>query len=382
METSYRLLAARYVRKQTKQLLSQLDGIRVGEDIEYVHRARVATRRLRAALELFADCFAAGPLAKWNSEIRRLTRGLGSARDRDVQIEFLLDALRNVGKPEQYCGIARLLDGLLRDREKLQPKVVKRLDRFVVSGVGPQMLRAAKALLAKKHKTDAVAARQRAGPPLVEAVERLLAFDGCLDCADGREEHHQMRIAAKQLRYTLEILGPAYEDRLADAVRQIKGLQTLLGDLHDCDVWVDDLHAFREKQRDRTHKYFGSDAPFARIDVGITHLVATRRRQRERLLAESQAYWTSMRSRRALDRLLLAVGGRPTRPLAASDPDRPGWPGPRPDGPREEPASVKPSGDRVVSPNMAPTQISQTVSHTAKPSACAPSFSLNGKSDG
>ena len=58
MDSGYRLLAAKYIRRQAKQLAEQFDGVRAAEDIEFVHRARVATRRLRAALRMFDDCFA------------------------------------------------------------------------------------------------------------------------------------------------------------------------------------------------------------------------------------------------------------------------------------------------------------------------------------
>ena len=59
IDSGYRLLAARYIRRQVRQLAEQLDGVRAAEDIEFVHRARVATRRLRAALRLFGKCFRA-----------------------------------------------------------------------------------------------------------------------------------------------------------------------------------------------------------------------------------------------------------------------------------------------------------------------------------
>ena len=57
IDPGYQLLAAKYLRRQAKQLAEQFDGVRAAEDIEYVHRARVATRRLRAALRMFGDCF-------------------------------------------------------------------------------------------------------------------------------------------------------------------------------------------------------------------------------------------------------------------------------------------------------------------------------------
>ena len=65
------------------------DGVRAAEDIEYIHRMRVASRRLRAALPLFRSCFPAKNYARWSEEIREITRALGEARDTDVQIAYL-----------------------------------------------------------------------------------------------------------------------------------------------------------------------------------------------------------------------------------------------------------------------------------------------------
>jgi putative phosphoesterase len=53
--------------------------------------------------------------------------------------------------------------------------------------------------------------------------------------------HHQMRIAAKWLRYTLETFAPAYEDGLKQYISRLKKLQDVLGEMHDCDVWIEAL---------------------------------------------------------------------------------------------------------------------------------------------
>ena len=67
----------------------EIDGVKEGQDIEYIHRMRVASRRLRAALPLFRICFADNQYRKWLQEITQITRALGDARDADVQIAFL-----------------------------------------------------------------------------------------------------------------------------------------------------------------------------------------------------------------------------------------------------------------------------------------------------
>jgi hypothetical protein len=58
---------------------------------------------------------------------------------------------------------------------------------------------------------------------------------------------HDMRIAAKRLRYVLEITGPCFGDYSSTAVRHTKELQDLLGEIHDCDVQLPEVEEFREE---------------------------------------------------------------------------------------------------------------------------------------
>ena len=52
------------------------------------------------------------------------------------------------------------------------------------------------------------------------------------------EKLHAMRIAGKQLRYTLEIFAPIYDTALLPYIQIMKDLQDQLGSIHDDDVWV------------------------------------------------------------------------------------------------------------------------------------------------
>jgi hypothetical protein len=88
--------------------------------------------------------------------------------------------------------------------------------------------------------------------PLVENLERivrvrlaeLLAFMPRARDPEQVEALHDMRIAAKRLRYILEIAHPCFGDYARTAVARVKDLQELLGDLHDCDVQSVELEAF------------------------------------------------------------------------------------------------------------------------------------------
>ena len=91
------------------------------------------------------------------------------------------------------------------------------------------------------------------------------------------------RIAAKRLRYFMEIVSPIYNAALDDALEAIKQVQTILGDVHDCDVWQAQLRRFGDRQRKRMKSYYGHSAPFDRLNRGIEYVSQDRlRRHRER----------------------------------------------------------------------------------------------------
>ncbi|MCX7010079.1 MAG: CHAD domain-containing protein, partial [Kiritimatiellaeota bacterium] len=323
MDTGYRLLAARYIRRQAKQLAEQLDGLRAAEDIEFVHRARVATRRLRAALRMFDGCFARKQLRRWRKAIRRTTARLGSARDRDVQIELLCGALSTLNARECFPAISRILVRLERDRERLQRKVVKAVDRLEAKGVLREMRRATKAILreaavpaaaeprdvqtpaayaqTERHilrQLDAPEVYAQTGRHILRQVDELLEHQDSLANPDERERHHAMRIATKRLRYTLEIARPVYPGRLEETVEAIKRVQSLLGDVHDCDVWAEHLDAFAANERRRLTTLFGHAGRLVRLQPGIEYLRRDRRCHRQEVFGQLVAYWDELGRRR------------------------------------------------------------------------------------
>lgn len=68
------------------EMMSHKAGAIDGKDIKFVHDMRVASRRLRAAMDNFADCFQKEPFKKHYKQIRTITRTMGAVRDLDVLI--------------------------------------------------------------------------------------------------------------------------------------------------------------------------------------------------------------------------------------------------------------------------------------------------------
>ena len=65
------------ILRHTGAMRAEMAGVREAKDIEYVHRMRVASRRLRTALAIFLRCLPSKKLNNWQKEIRAITKALG-----------------------------------------------------------------------------------------------------------------------------------------------------------------------------------------------------------------------------------------------------------------------------------------------------------------
>jgi CHAD domain-containing protein len=300
VDPSYRLLACEYLREQLEVLMRELLGVRRNEEIEPVHQARVASRRVRAALRMFADCFDTKAVARWQKQVKKLTKELGAARDKDVQIEFVAEFLAALDKKDRKHrpGVERLLLRLRRGRSALQAQVVDMLDKLEETNTLAQMYgELEKSLFTLRSREVQVCSPyvyERAGAHIRERQDDLMAYERTLDDPKDVHGHHQMRIAAKKLRYTMEICSPAYEGQLAAFIDPVKRVQSLLGDIHDCDVWVVDIDEFMERERLATIEYFGQDRAFNRLKPGLQTLRDDRKAQRRKVFEEMLEYWQGL----------------------------------------------------------------------------------------
>ena len=318
-DPSYRILAVRSLRKQVRQLAEHLGGIRRGEDIEAIHRARVASRRLRAALGMFRACWKRKQVKAWKRQIRRLARSLGEARDLDVLIEFLTSSLAGVSDRILVPGIACLLSHVEHRRQRIQPRVLKALDRAERGGAIEAMQARVRSTLEGAGDAEFVASEYVLGQAKKNVRKRLKKlFDESSGLADAeqRERHHTMRIAAKRLRYTLELAGPVYsgdpaDGDLASTADAVKRLQTLLGEIHDCDVWVEKFKDFARKVAGEIQRCFGTSQRFERLRPGLDYLRQERKDRRRQVFGELVTFWQELKDQGVWDRLatILEWGG-------------------------------------------------------------------------
>jgi CHAD domain-containing protein len=114
-DDAFAAAAAKVVAVRAQELADHAHNVLDTSDIERVHDMRVATRRLRAVLEIFAPCFPKREHAEILSEVKALADALGERRDPDVHIAAL-DAFAKEVKPSSRAGV-RLLAGRFRDEQ-------------------------------------------------------------------------------------------------------------------------------------------------------------------------------------------------------------------------------------------------------------------------
>lgn len=278
------------IDKHLKSLISEVDGVKNAEDPESVHRMRVAARRLRTSLSVFEDCFPSSKAEKFRRKIRALAGVLGEARDMDVRLGFLKAFYESVQDRKFIDGIKRLLLRTDQKRKSLQPDIIRVIERIQKEKLFNEISKAIKN--STRIKSNGPSLTQKAFDEVSWRLEDVMNYSEVVRLPDNIGELHDLRIAVKHLRYCLEIFCKEI-DGLDDYVVKTKALQDILGDIHDCDVWIEYIPEFLELEERRTYEYCGSNAPMARIKPGIIFLGEDRNRFRNIRYKDFMDYWDS-----------------------------------------------------------------------------------------
>ncbi len=116
-EKSLEECARRIITTRLHEMMAFKAGAIDGRDIEYVHDMRVASRRLRAAMRNFADCFTRKKKFRRHlKRVERITSRLGDVRDLDVLIDRFQKDLKTMPEDAQ-SGVQNLIRHLQRERE-------------------------------------------------------------------------------------------------------------------------------------------------------------------------------------------------------------------------------------------------------------------------
>ncbi len=265
------------------RLLAAEGGTRSGADPEDLHKMRVATRRLRAAWRIFGDAYLPDRTRRFPRELRALGRRLGAVRDLDVLIDGL-ETYRATLPPEEAAALGPLLGAWRRRRDAARADLLAELDsagyrRFVAAF--EVFVTTEGAAVRPVPTTVPHHVRDTAPSRIWRAHERVRAYEGVLPWADTATLH-ELRIAAKWLRYAIEFVREALGPGVGPLVEGIVGLQDHLGLLHDADVAAELTRRFLVDE--------GAQLATAERDAVGRYLVS-RQRELARLRRSALAPW-------------------------------------------------------------------------------------------
>jgi CHAD domain-containing protein len=218
----------------------EIDDV-VGGSVDALHRARVASRRLRELLPLLG--LDGDSARKLNRQLRKITRQLGDVRELDVLIK-LIDELER-SRRYSPAALTTLSQVIGRKRDAARERLAAKLP-------ASKLIRLANRLERAVRSRESAGAKVRERDPIHARRAWLFALDARLARRAARlhetiamagalyapEPLHDVRIALKKLRYTAELSLEAGRLRAAGDVATLKASQDLLGRLHDYDVLI------------------------------------------------------------------------------------------------------------------------------------------------
>lgn len=226
------------VKAMTKLRRQALDW----NDPEGVHAMRVSSRRMRSAMSDFRPYLRARlPRVK----LRNIADALGAVRDHDVAL-LALHAFSAQAKGEAAAGIQIIAEEFQQRREKARAKLKIAIRPAVIDEFRHEFQAGLKNLTIALPKGSAEIAEtltfRAIGRQIIcERVKEVREASRYLYSPFEIKELHGLRILAKRLRYAVEMFSGCWEPNLHPIAKEISLLQTSLGELHDCDVWLEGL---------------------------------------------------------------------------------------------------------------------------------------------
>ncbi len=225
------------LRFHLARMIAREAGTRTGDDPEDLHAMRVATRRQRAAWRIFGEAFRDRRTKAHRRRLREVASRLGAVRDLDVLLEAM-DVYRADLPVVEQRALEPLVAAWRVHRDDARVLLLRELDsdgyrRWLddyAEFVRHEGLGARPVAPTEPHRVrDTAASRVQA------AYEQVRAYEPVLRWADV-DTLHELRIAGKWLRYTLEFVREALGPDADALIGRVTALQDHLGLMHDADV--------------------------------------------------------------------------------------------------------------------------------------------------
>ena len=226
-------LSVALLRQRLVSLLKAMPAAQAGDHLS-VHQARVASRRLRQALPLLGIRADAHALDRAGKRVRRITRALGPVRELDVTLLLLAELEQKGAAPMR--AIARLRQAVTEERQKRRRAMLAEIKPSKLDKLRKRLVRVATPTSRPVARGSALA---EAG---AQAARRANELRAAIDHAGGiylADRLHRVRVAAKKLRYAVEIQRELTHSRSTAQLNRLRAQQDLLGRMHDLEILID-----------------------------------------------------------------------------------------------------------------------------------------------
>ena len=213
--------------------------VRLGDEADAIHQARVASRRIRADLQLFAPILSGRASDELPEDLQWIGGLLGGVRDTDVMLARVRDHALAAGEPDRADALLAQLDHARNERRSTlldamgSPRYTHLLDELVDLVNRPPLRPHRAARRATRHAPDLT----------TRSWKKLRRTVGALPKHPTDDQLHAVRKRAKHLRYAVEAVEPVTGAKTHRLARRAGQLQDILGQHHDAVVaaqWLAD----------------------------------------------------------------------------------------------------------------------------------------------
>ena len=232
-------------------------------DPEGVHSMRVASRRLRSALRDFTPYLHKRRLSSSLKSLRDIADALGEVRDQDVAI-MALEKLQTHSSDEVSPALKQVIEARRQIRDQAREELVTMLADDQLKQLELNFIAAVdEATVAGTKGTQSpvpISFIKMSRAIILDRLKELEKLSNGLFRPFDVENLHEMRIAAKRLRYAIELFQQCWGRSIATYAKRAAQLQTALGDVHDCDVWIEsfgnEINKARKQKQDENLEAF------------------------------------------------------------------------------------------------------------------------------
>jgi CHAD domain-containing protein len=209
-------------------------------DPEGVHSMRVASRRLRSALRDFMPYLRKRGLTAVQKRLKNVADTLGEVRDQDVAI-LALEKIDASAPSEVSPALKQFIDARKEIRNEARKQLEALLEKTQLDQLQSDFMAGVDVAAAPRKAPTAHIFRQMSREVILSRLKELEKLSNRLFNPFEVETLHEMRISAKRLRYALELFQNCWGRSIGTYAKRAARVQTALGDLHDCDVWIENI---------------------------------------------------------------------------------------------------------------------------------------------